>query len=72
MELTEADEQRRRTLRKYKIGVTALLGLMAVIFLTCSWWQSQGTAPLWVGYVRAAAEAGMVGGLADWLSLIHI
>ena len=69
MELTEADEQRRRTLRKYKIGVTALLGLMAVIFLTCSWWQSQGTAPLWVGYVRAAAEAGMVGGLADWFAV---
>ncbi|WP_288857582.1 DUF445 family protein [uncultured Corynebacterium sp.] len=72
MELTEADEQRRRTLRKYKIGVTALLGLMAVIFLTCSWWQSQGTAPLWVGYVRAAAEAGMVGGLADWFAVAAI
>src|SRR6185437_11938940 len=25
--------------------------------------------PAWVGYVRAAAEAGMVGGLADWFAV---
>ena len=26
-------------------------------------------APGWVAYVRAAAEAGMVGGLADWFAV---
>ncbi|GAB3944614.1 DUF445 domain-containing protein [Corynebacterium tapiri] len=63
------DEQRRRALRRHKAGVTALLILAAVIFLGCSWWQSQGPVPGWVGYVRAAAEAGMVGGLADWFAV---
>ncbi len=28
-----------------------------------------GSVPTWVGYVRAAAEAGMVGGLADWFAV---
>lgn len=63
------EAQRRAVLRTHKIAVTSLLALMAVIFLTCSWWQSQGTAPAWVGFVRAAAEAGMVGGLADWFAV---
>ncbi|PAT04273.1 DUF445 domain-containing protein [Corynebacterium sp. NML 150383] len=62
------EAERRRILRNHKIFVTSLLGLMAVIFLSCSWWQSHG-APSWVGYVRAAAEAGMVGGLADWFAV---
>src|SRR5690349_12996371 len=39
-----------------------------VIFLLCTWAQSHGAAP-WVGYVRAAAEAGMVGALADWFAV---
>lgn len=64
------DEQRAAELRKHKIFVTGLLVLAAVIFLACSWWQSQpGDTPAWVGYVRAAAEAGMVGGLADWFAV---
>ena len=62
------EAERRRILRNHKIFVTSLLGLMAVIFLSCSWWQSHG-APAWVGYVRAGAEAGMVGGLADWFAV---
>ena len=67
---TPANEaERRATLRNHKIFVTSLLGVMAVLFLACSWWQSKGTALLWVGYVRAAAEAGMVGGLADWFAV---
>lgn len=63
------EAQRRRVLRNHKIFVTGLLALMAVIFLACSWRQSQGDAPGWVGFVRAAAEAGMVGGLADWFAV---
>lgn len=66
-----ADEaRRRRELRRHKTFVTALLAAAAVIFLACSFWQSRaGGAPGWVGYVRAAAEAGMVGGLADWFAV---
>ncbi|MDN5741228.1 DUF445 domain-containing protein [Corynebacterium casei] len=66
----EVEAQRRRTLRNHKAFVTALLIVAAVIFLACSWWQNQeGGAPTWVGYVRAAAEAGMIGGLADWFAV---
>lgn len=66
----EAEEQRRRVLRKHKAFVTGLLAVAALIFLACSWWEHQpGGAPAWVGYVRAASEAGMVGGLADWFAV---
>ena len=49
------------------LATSFLLGA-TIIFLFCTWWQSQG-APPWVGYVRAAAEAGMVGALADWFAV---
>jgi uncharacterized membrane-anchored protein YjiN (DUF445 family) len=39
-----------------------------VIFLFCRWGQAQG-GPAWIGYVGAAAEAGMVGALADWFAV---
>ena len=63
------EAERRRVLHNHKVFVTSLLGVMAVIFLICSWYQSRGGAAPWVGYVRAAAEAGMVGGLADWFAV---
>ncbi|MHA2787940.1 DUF445 domain-containing protein [Corynebacterium sp. S7] len=68
----EKEAERRRSLRKNQAFATGLLVIAAVIFLSCSWWQSQGTAPVWVGYVRAAAEAGMIGGLADWFAVTAI
>ncbi|WP_193044505.1 DUF445 domain-containing protein [Mycolicibacterium baixiangningiae] len=64
-----ADAERRRGLRRMKsVALGFLLGATA-IFLLCTWVQSQGTAAPWVGYVRAAAEAGMVGALADWFAV---
>ena len=51
-----------------KVLATSFLLGATIIFLFCTWWQSQG-APPWVGYVRAAAEAGMVGALADWFAV---
>lgn len=64
----EADEQRRRALRRMKLVALSFLIGATVIFLACAWAQSHGAAP-WVGYVRAAAEAGMVGALADWFAV---
>lgn len=49
------------------VAVGFLVGA-TVVFLVSTWAQSQG-APGWVGYVRAAAEAGMVGALADWFAV---
>lgn len=66
-----ADEQQRRaTLKKYKLLATSLLGVAAAIFLTCQFLQYKlGLSYWWIGYLRAAAEAGMVGGLADWFAV---
>src|ERR1700712_2943806 len=62
------DAERRRGLRRMKVVATSFLVGATVIFLLCTWAQSQGAAA-WVGYVRAAAEAGMVGALADWFAV---
>ncbi|WP_428348775.1 DUF445 domain-containing protein [Mycolicibacterium sp.] len=63
-----ADAERRRGLRRMKVVALSFLLGATVIFLICSWAQAHGAAP-WVGYVRAAAEAGMIGALADWFAV---
>ena len=66
-----ADAERRRSLRQMKVVALGFLVAATVIFLVCTWAQSRaalGAAP-WIGYVRAAAEAGMVGALADWFAV---
>ena len=52
--------------RGMKIAATGLLLAMAVIFFTARAYE-----PLWPGlaYVKAFAEAAMVGGLADWFAV---
>src|SRR4051794_29634945 len=54
-----------------KVVALGFLVGATVIFLVCTWAQSNGAngAAPWVGYVRAAAEAGMVGGIADWFAV---
>lgn len=64
-----ADAERRRGLRRMKTVALGFLLGATVIFLVCTWAQSQPTTAPWVGYVRAAAEAGMVGALADWFAV---
>ncbi|MBK0866187.1 MULTISPECIES: DUF445 domain-containing protein [unclassified Saccharopolyspora] len=44
-----------------------LLLAVAVIYVLAQWREHEGAA--WAGYVRAAAEAGMVGALADWFAV---
>ncbi|WP_273733204.1 DUF445 domain-containing protein [Mycolicibacterium septicum] len=63
-----ADAERLRGLRRMKLVALGFLVGATVIFLLCTWAQSRGAAG-WVGYVRAAAEAGMVGALADWFAV---
>ncbi|BBX34518.1 membrane protein [Mycolicibacterium mageritense] len=63
-----ADAERRRGLRRMKAVALGFLVGATVVFLACTWAQSQGAAA-WVGYVRTAAEAGMVGALADWFAV---
>ncbi|RSN58476.1 DUF445 domain-containing protein [Amycolatopsis sp. WAC 04182] len=63
-----AEEEKRRGLRKMKMVALSFLLGATVIFLLTSWAEAAGW-PAWVGYVRAAAEAGMVGALADWFAV---
>jgi uncharacterized membrane-anchored protein YjiN (DUF445 family) len=49
-----------------KAAATGLLVLMAGVFITAR--QFEAAYP-WVGYVKAFAEAAMVGGLADWFAV---
>jgi uncharacterized membrane-anchored protein YjiN (DUF445 family) len=50
-----------------KLVATGFLVAATVIFLVARSQEVGG--PGWVGYVRAAAEAGMVGALADWFAV---
>ncbi len=64
--MSAADLERRTALRKMKVVATALLGLVTVVFFIARWQEDSGE---WVSYVRAFAEAAMVGALADWFAV---
>ncbi|WP_235653498.1 DUF445 domain-containing protein [Mycolicibacter icosiumassiliensis] len=64
-----ADAVRLRDLRRMKVVALSFLLGATVVFVLCRWVQADGLAPAWVGYVGAAAEAGMVGALADWFAV---
>lgn len=66
LELTAADAERAKALRSMKRLATGLLVVMAIIFAVA--FALQGRYP-WLEYVRAAAEGGMVGALADWFAV---
>jgi uncharacterized membrane-anchored protein YjiN (DUF445 family) len=61
---TEAERVAR--LRRMTRLATGLLLAMCVVFVVAAYFESRGA---WVGYVRAFAEAAMVGALADWFAV---
>lgn len=61
-----ADEQKRRELRRMRRLATGLLGLVAAVFAVSLWLQPRFPA---LAFVRAFAEAAMVGALADWFAV---
>ncbi|MET9801384.1 DUF445 domain-containing protein [Streptomyces sp. NPDC006368] len=65
---TAEDEEKRRGVRRMKITATSLLVLVALIYVLATWARNAGVSG-WPGYVAAAAEAGMVGALADWFAV---
>jgi uncharacterized membrane-anchored protein YjiN (DUF445 family) len=66
--LTESELGKRRGMRHMKAVATGFLLGAAVVYLLAKWAESRG-AGSWSGYVQAASEAGMVGGLADWFAV---
>ncbi|WP_336854378.1 DUF445 domain-containing protein [Sinomonas albida] len=66
VELSPADAERAAALRSMKTLALSLLIAMAVVFAIAFALQERVT---WLQYVRAAAEGGMVGALADWFAV---
>jgi uncharacterized membrane-anchored protein YjiN (DUF445 family) len=62
-------DERRRALRGARTLATSLLVLMLVIFVAASIGMKQWP---WLAYVRAFAEAGMVGACADWFAVVAL
>ena len=60
------EEQKQQGLDRMKRRATGLLVLATGVFLAARWWEA---AYPWLAYVRATAEASMVGGLADWFAV---
>ena len=62
------DPEKRARLRRMKAVALSFLFGAAIIWIVFLVWERNG-GPAFTGYVRAAAEAGMVGGLADWFAV---
>jgi len=60
------DLARAAQLDAMKRRATGLLALAAAIFVAARFFEPQYP---WLGYVRATAEASVVGGLADWFAV---
>src|SRR5213592_2595635 len=60
------DAVRQTQLDAMKRRATGLLALAAAVFAGASAFEGQYP---WLGYVRATAEASLVGGLADWFAV---
>jgi uncharacterized membrane-anchored protein YjiN (DUF445 family) len=60
------DAEREARLRAMKRRATGLLAVALLVFIGASLYEAQFP---WLGYVRATAEASLVGGLADWFAV---
>ena len=60
---SDADEQRRRALRRMRTLAVGLLAFAAVVYVA-----TLGQDGFW-GFVNAGAEASMVGAIADWFAV---
>ena len=60
------DADRQARLDAMKRRATGLLAIALLVFVAASVFEPQFP---WLGYVRATAEASLVGGLADWFAV---
>lgn len=60
----DVDALRRANLRRMKLFASSLLGLAALVYVL-----TRSGEPAWVGFVNSAAEAAMVGAVADWFAV---
>jgi uncharacterized membrane-anchored protein YjiN (DUF445 family) len=64
-QLTPAQLTKRHELRRMKAVAGGLLLVAAIVYIV----TTVVGGPAWVGYLRATAEASMVGALADWFAV---
>lgn len=64
-QLTPAQLVKRRDLRRMKLAATGFLVAAGIVYIVTTIAGGHG----WVGYLRATAEASMVGALADWFAV---
>ena len=60
------DATRQAALDAMKWRATGLLGFAGIVFIVARAFEGQYP---WLGYIRATAEASLVGGLADWFAV---
>src|SRR6187397_152153 len=66
LRITADDEIKRVRLVRMKQVATAMLVAVALLFFVARIYEPRFP---WLGYVRAFAEAAMVGGIADWFAV---
>src|SRR5918994_4672544 len=59
-------EERQRQLDRMKRRATGLLVFMGALFLVARFFEPRYA---WLGFIRATAEASLVGGIADWFAI---
>jgi uncharacterized membrane-anchored protein YjiN (DUF445 family) len=64
-----AEDHRVTELRRMRMIATLLLVAMTIVFVVTSFAERQWE---WLAYVRAFAEAGMVGACADWFAVVAL
>ena len=62
----QLEANRQSELRRMKFLATSLLVVAALIFITASVFEDRY---VWAGFIRATAEASMVGAIADWFAV---
>ena len=62
------DFQKQQQLTRHKLWATGLFVLMAVLFLSVTFYLKNHNS-YWLGFVKAFTEAAMVGALADWFAV---
>jgi len=59
-------EERQRQLDRMKRRATGLLVFMGALFVVARFFEPRYS---WLGFIRATAEASLVGGIADWFAI---
>lgn len=69
MKTLDQSPDKQRQLRRHKQLATGLFLLMVAVYAVMTWMSRSYPEQHWTGYVRAFAEAAMVGALADWFAV---